>query len=157
VGCFSAFEVPHKLKILTENLIHDLLENLTLRIQKSTQQRLRCGSDVGWELGWVWTNLQFRGKIANLTVLSQICPDQMDIDKIFQNGSRGLISKICHNEEHYQIRHEESLNSSHDLCPKMSKTTGMTTFSCLYQIYIQTILKFINKDACCLFKFYFKF
>lgn len=34
------------------------------------------------------------GKIAFLTKFSQICPDQKDINKIFQNGSRGLISKI---------------------------------------------------------------
>jgi len=34
----------------------------------------------------------------------------MDIDKILQNESRGLISKICHNEEHYQNRHEKSCN-----------------------------------------------
>jgi hypothetical protein len=61
------------------------------------------------------------GKIALLAEFSQICPDQMDINKIFQNGSRGLISKICHNEEHYQIRHEKSYNSSMISVPRFFK------------------------------------
>lgn len=95
------------------------------------------------------------GKIAFLTELSQICPDQWTLTRYSKMDREGWFPKfvIMRNIIKSDMRKVTILLWS--LSQDFSKIREMTTISCLCQIYIQTILKFINNYACCPFKFYF--
>lgn len=146
---FSIWSPTHKLKVLTENLINDLLENLTLRIQKSTQQQGRSGSDEGWDGSGQICNI--RKNCFSDKNFHRFVQTKWTLIRYSKMDREGWFPKfvIMRNIIKSDMRKVTILLWS--LSQDFSKIREMTTISCLCQIYIQTILKFINNYACCPF------
>lgn len=132
-----------------------MLENLTLRIQKSTQQQGRSGSDEGWDGSGQICNI--RKNCFSDKNFHRFVQTKWTLIRYSKMDREGWFPKfvIMRNIIKSDMRKVTILLWS--LSQDFSKIREMTTTSCLCQIYIQTILNLSTTMLAALFKFYFKF
>lgn len=109
---------------------------------------------IRWGMGRIWTNLQDQEKLLFWQNFHRFVQTKWTLIRYSKMDREGWFPKfvIMRNIIKSDMRKVTILLWS--LSQDFSKIREITTISCLCQIYIQTILKFINNYACCPFKFY---